>query len=382
MSKHVIAVMPGDGIGPEVIAQAKKVLEAAGQVSAIQWEWREISLNAERALKTGVGVTDQDLDEMSKTEAILLGALGDPRVSEKIMQTGAVLKTRFHFDQYVNLRPVKLYPGVGSPLKDKKPGEIDFYVVRENSEDFYISLGDHFEGAGYKGNIVLKRELYTANFGMEVKVDPPQKMGFHIGAMTAAGAERVARFAFGLARKKGMKRVTAVDKVNVLGEMYEIWRESIKKVAKDYPDIELEFTLVDAITMFFVRRPEHYQVVVAPNLFGDIITDLAAGIVGGMGMAPGANINPEGGPSMFEPIHGSGPDIAGKGIANPIAAILAGGMMLEHLGEEKAALLVEKAVEEVLGEREVRTPDLGGRNSTSQVGDAIASRVLALGEKQ
>ncbi len=381
MAKHVVAVMAGDGIGPEVIGEARQVLEAAGQVTGIQWEWHEIPVNAERALKTGVGVTDQDLDEMAKTEDILLGALGDPRVSEKIMQTGSVLKTRFHFDQYVNLRPVKLYPGVDSPLKDKKAGDIDFYVVRENSEDFYISLGDHFEGTSYKGDIVLKRHLYTANFGMDVKVDPPQKMGFHIGAVTAQGAERVARYSFELAKRKGLRRVTAVDKVNVLGEMYEIWRESVNKVAKDYPEIELEFTLVDAITMFFVRRPERYQVVIAPNLFGDIITDLAAGLVGGMGMAPGGNINPAGGPSMFEPIHGSGPDIAGKGIANPIAAILAGGMMLEHLGEEKAANLVEKAVAEVLGERQVRTPDLGGRSSTSQVGDAVTARVLAIGEK-
>ncbi len=381
MSKHVIGVIPGDGIGPEVIGEARRVLEAAGQVTGIRWEWREFPINAERVLKSGVSVTDQDLEEMGKTEDLLLGALGDPRVSEKLMQTGGVLKTRFHFDQYVNLRPVKLYPGVDGPLKDKKPGAINFYVVRENSEDFYISLGDHFEGSSYRGDIQLKRQLYTANFGIDVEVEPAQRMGFHIGAMTARGVERVARYAFELAKRKGLQRVTSVDKVNVLGEMYEIWRESVSKVAKDYPEIELEFTLVDAITMFFVRRPEHYQVVIAPNLFGDIITDLAAGLVGGMGMAPGGNINPEGGPSMFEPIHGSGPDIAGKGIANPVASILAGGMMLEHLGEQKAADLVERAVSDVLGERQVRTPDLGGRSSTSQVGDAITARVLAIGEK-
>jgi isocitrate/isopropylmalate dehydrogenase len=172
-----------------------------------------------------------------------------------------------------------------------------------------------------------------------------------------------------------------VDKDNVLGEMYDIWRSAVGMVARDYPEIRLEYTLVDAITMFFVRRPERYQVVLAPNLFGDIITDLGAGIIGGMGMAPGANINPDGGPSMFEPIHGSGPDIAGKGIANPVAAILAGAMMLEHLGEDSASKLVEEAVGQILGERRVRTPDLGGSSSTTQVGDAIAARVLALGEK-
>ncbi len=380
MSTHVIAVIAGDGIGPEVIAEARKVLEAAGQVAGIRWEWREFPFGAERVLKTGISVSDEDLDEVGKTDAILLGALGDPRVPEKLLQAGGVLKTRFHFDQYVNLRPIKLYPGVDSPLRDRKPGDINFYVVRENSEDFYISLGDHFTGSSYQGQIAWKRRLYTANFDLKISVDPPQELGFHIGAMTATGAERVARYSFDLARRKGMRRVTAVDKQNVLGEMYDLWRASIKKVARDYPEIELEFTLIDAITMFFVRRPEHYQVVIAPNLFGDIITDLGAGLIGGMGMAPGANINPEGGPSMFEPIHGSGPDIAGKGIANPVAAILGGAMLLEHLGEEKAAHLVDRAVSEVLAERRVRTGDLGGRSSTREVGDAISARVMSLGE--
>ena len=381
MSKFVIAEIPGDGIGPEVVGEARKVLEAVGQVAGISWEWRHFPFGAERVLKTGISVSDEDLDEVAKTDAIMLGALGYPRVSEKLLQTGGVLKTRFHFDQYVNLRPIKLYPGVDSPLKDKKAGDINFYVVRENSEDFYISLGDHFEGDSYRSDIHLDRRLYKASFGIDITVNTPQKMGFHIGALTAQGAERVARYSFELAKRKGMTRVTAVDKVNVLGEMYDIWRESVKKVACEYPGIELEFTLVDAITMFFVRRPEYYQVVVAPNLFGDIITDLAAALVGGMGMAPGGNINPEGGPSMFEPIHGSGPDIAGKGIANPVAAILAGGMMLEHLGEEKAARLLESAVSDVLGAREVRTPDLGGRSSTIQVGDAIAAQVKVLGDR-
>ncbi len=381
MSKHVIATIPGDGIGPEVIGEARKVLEAAGRVAGIQWEWREFPFGAERVLKTGISVSDEDLDQVAKCEDILLGALGDPRVPEKLLQTGGVLKTRFHFDQYVNLRPIKLYPGVDSPLRDKAPGSIDFYVVRENSEDFYISLGDHFTGAAYDGRIVLNRRRFRADFDLKVAVSPPQEMGFHIGAMTFGGAERVARYSFELAKKKGMNLVTAVDKDNVLGEMYDIWRSAVGMVARDYPEIRLEYTLVDAITMFFVRRPERYQVVLAPNLFGDIITDLGAGIIGGMGMAPGANINPDGGPSMFEPIHGSGPDIAGKGIANPVAAILAGAMMLEHLGEDSASKLVEEAVGQILGERRVRTPDLGGSSSTTQVGDAIAARVLALGEK-
>jgi isocitrate/isopropylmalate dehydrogenase len=380
MSKHTIAVIPGDGIGPEVISQARKVLDAAAEATGTQMEWREFPFGAERVLSTGISVSDDDLDEVAKTDAILLGALGDPRVPEKLLQTGGVLKTRFHFDQYVNLRPVRLYPGVDSPLRDKQPGDIDFYIVRENSEDFYISLGDRFEGSSHESRIELRRRLYTANFTVNVDVTPAQKMGFHLGATTLAGVERTARYAFELARRKGLRRLTAVDKVNVLGEMYEIWREGVTKTAREYPEIDLEFILVDAITMFFVRRPEHYQVVLAPNLFGDIISDLGAGIIGGMGLAPGANINPDGGLSMFEPIHGSGPDIAGKGIANPVAAILAGAMMLEHLGDERGARLVESAVGEVLGQRRIRTPDMGGRSSTTEVGDAITARLLSLAE--
>ncbi|MGI5835545.1 MAG: isocitrate/isopropylmalate dehydrogenase family protein [Chloroflexota bacterium] len=380
MSKHTVSVIPGDGIGPEVIAEAQKVLSAAGRVAGIHWDWRFFPIGAKRTIETGVVITDSELDEIGKTEAILFGALGDPRVSEKLLQIAGVLRLRFHYDQHVNLRPIKLYPGIDSPLKGKDPGDIDFYVVRENSEDFYISLGDHFDGNRHETELTLNRRLYKAKFEIEAEVSPPQKLGFHLGAITAAGTERAARYAFELARKKGFRRVTAVDKANVLIEMYELWRETIDKVAADYPEIELEYTLVDAITMFFVRRPEHYQVVLAPNLFGDIITDLAAALVGGLGLAPGGNINTEGTPSMFEPIHGSAPDIAGKGIANPVAAILAGKMMLEKLGEEKAALLVDRAVSGVLGERSIRTPDLGGRNSTVEVGDAIANRVLALGD--
>ncbi len=381
MSKHVVAAIPGDGIGPEVVAEARKVLEAVAKVTDIQWEWRHFPIGAERTIKTGIVITDDELDEIAKTDDILFGALGDPRVSERLLQVAGVLRLRFHYDQHINLRPVKLYPGVDSPLKDRAPGSLDFYVVRENSEDFYISLGSHFEGSKHQVDLTLQRHLYEAKFGIKVDVNPPQKMGFHLGAITAAGTERAARYAFELARKKGFRRVTAVDKVNVLTDMYELWRETIDGIAREYPEIELEYTLVDAITMFFVRRPEHYQVVLAPNLFGDIITDLAAALVGGLGVAPGANINAAGGPSMFEPIHGSGPDIAGKGLANPVAAILAGKMMLEHLGEERAAALVERAVSEVLGERRVRTPDLGGRSSTQQVGDEIANCVLALGER-
>jgi len=381
MSSHTIALIPGDGVGPEVIAEAKKVLEAVGRVAGIRWEWREFPFGAQHFLDTGAAASDAELDEVAKTEAILFGAVGDSRVPERETQAGCILKMRFRFDQYANLRPCKLYPGVDGPLRDREPRDIDFLVVRENSEDFYIGLGDHFKGDRYLGKLSLKRRLYSADLDMRIEVNPPQEMAFQVGAMTARGAERVARYAFELARKKGLRRVTAVDKANVLTEIYDPWRSSVSKVALDYPEIELEFVLVDALAMFFVRRPEWYQVVLAPNLFGDVLSDLGAGLIGGMGMAPGGNINPEGGPSLFEPIHGSAPDIRGKGIANPVAAILAGKMMLEELGEGMAAQLVDRAVADVLASRQVRTPDLGGHASTSQMGDAIATRVLALGNR-
>lgn len=376
MRSYKVGVIPGDGIGPEVIREGTKVLERVASGSGFKLEWEEYPFGAEAYLSRGAVVTEEELENIAKTDAIYLGAMGDPRVPEKVLQAGGILRLRFHFDQYINLRPVKLYRGVDTPLKDKEPGEIDFVVVRENSEDFYVGLGGRFKGTHSRHELTLKRKLYEAKFNVDVSVDREEEFGFQLGAMSGSGAERVIRYSFELARKKGKKRVTAVDKWNVLGDMYGVWREKVELVAQDYPEIEYEFAFVDAITMWFVRRPEWYQVVVAPNTFGDIITDLAAAVVGGMGVAPGGNINPERKyPSMFEPIHGSAPKYAGKNVTNPVATILAGAMMLDFLGEEKAAKTVENAVEAVLGEGKVLTYDMGGSAKTSELGDAIAGRV-------
>jgi 3-isopropylmalate dehydrogenase len=222
----------------------------------------------------------------------------------------------------------------------------------------------------------LKRRLYDTKFTVDVKVDREEEFGFQLGVMSGTGAERVLRYGFELAKKKGKNLVTVVDKWNVLSDMYGLWRDKTALVAKDYPGIEYEFAFVDAITMWFIRRPEHYQIVIAPNTFGDIITDTAAAVAGGMGVAPGANINPEGKyPSMFEPIHGSAPKYAGQNVSNPVATILAGGMMLEHLGEEQAAKRVEDAVAAVLAEGRVRTYDIGGSSKTNEVGDAVVAAI-------
>ena len=381
-TSYRIGLIPGDGIGPEVIREGLKVLDRVASGYDFKLDWNEFPISAETYLKRGVLMTDQELEDLGKTDAIYFGAMGDPRVPEKILQGGGILRLRFHFDQYINLRPVKLYRGVETPLKDKQPGDIDFVCVRENSEDFYVGLGGRFKGTEHHFDLGLKRRLYDAKFGIHVAIDRDEELGFQMGAMSGTGAERVMRYGFELARRRGLKRVTIVDKVNVLTDMYGLWRDKANLVAKDYPEIEYEFAFVDAITMWFVRRPEWYRVVIAPNTFGDIITDLAAATVGGMGLAPGGNINPERKyPSMFEPIHGSAPKYAGQNVSNPIATILAGAMMLDFLGEEKAAKTIEQAVENVLAECRLRTYDIGGSSKTHEVGDAVAEQVERIAGK-
>ncbi len=305
-------------------------------------------------------------------DAIYLGALGDPRVQTGALEQGILLKLRFYFEQYINLRPIKLYPGVPCPLKNKGPEHINFYVVRENTEDFYVGIGGRAKGKS-KAKLEVLRSIYQAKFDLDIDV-ARDEIAYQIGVVSRKGTERAIRYAFELARKKGKKRVTSVDKANVLTHVYSLWREVFKQVAKEYSEIETEFAFVDAVTMWFIKNPEWYQVVVTPNMFGDIITDLGAMIQGGLGLAPGGNINPEG-VSMFEPIHGSAPKHAGKNVANPFATILAGQMMLEHLGEEGAADKVERAVIDVLKEGKIRTYDLGGKSSTSEVGDAVVAKV-------
>ncbi|MCD6248372.1 MAG: isocitrate/isopropylmalate dehydrogenase family protein [Hadesarchaea archaeon] len=371
--KYKIAVIPGDGIGPEVIREGVKVLRAVEETQPnLGFDFVEFPYGAEHYLKTGELISEEGLDELSKMDAIYLGALGDPRVKTGILEQGILLKLRFYFDQFINLRPVKLYPEVPCPLRGKGPEDIDFYVVRENTEDFYVALGGRAKGRTREQLEVL-RSLYSAKFGLDIEVDKDE-VAYQIGVISRKGAERVIRYAFELAKRKGKDLVSSVDKANVLSHSYGLWREVFEEVAKDYPDIRTEFLFVDAITMWFVKSPEWYQVVVTPNMFGDIITDLGAMIQGGLGMAPGGNINPEG-VSMFEPIHGSAPKYAGKNRANPIAAILAGQMMLEHLGEGEAAMRIERAVVKVLTEWKVRTPDIGGKSTTSEVGDAVANAV-------
>ncbi len=371
---HRIAAIGGDGIGPEIIAAGRTVLDAAGEAFGFDIDWTDFDIGAERYLATGELLTEEDLAELSKFRAIYFGAIGDDRVRPGILEKGILLAIRFHFDQFVNLRPVKLLEGVWTPLADKKPQDIDFVVVRENTEDFYVGIGSRFAGGREQATLDVVRDLYRVKFGLDVETDADE-IAYQIGVVTREGSERVIRYAFDLARRR-RGRLTSVDKANVLSDVYGLWRDVFSHVAADYPDVATEFNFVDAVTMWFVKNPEWYDVVVTPNMFGDIITDLGAMIQGGLGLAPGGNINPEG-TSMFEPIHGSAPKYRGQNVANPLATIWAGSMMLDHLGEHEAAAAVLAGIEQSIAAGVV-TRDMGGTATTSEVGEYIASRIRAM----
>ena len=370
--KYTVPVIPGDGIGPEIVAEGCKVLEAAADKYNFSLDWKEYSLGAEHYLKTGELVTEETLKELSKYRALFLGAIGDPRVRPGILEKGVLLTMRFYFDQYVNLRPVKLLEGVWTPLKDKTPKDIDFVVVRENTEDFYIGIGSRARRGSSHADFEIRRSLYNVKFGLDIESDS-EEIGYQIGEVSREGCQRVIKYAFDLAMKR-RRQLSSVDKANVLSDIYGFWREVFLDVAAGYPQVKHDFNFVDAITMWFVKNPEWFDVVVAPNMFGDIITDLGAMIQGGLGLAPGANLNPEG-TSMFEPIHGSAPKYKGQNKVNPVATIWSGALLLEHLGQPQAASDIVAAIERNLREGRIKTYDLGGSSTTSEVGSEIARLV-------
>ncbi len=369
-----IASIGGDGIGPEILEAGKVVLDAAGKKFGFDIAWEDFDIGADRYLATGDLVTEDDLRDLSRFKAIYFGAIGDDRVKPGILEKGILLALRFHFDQFVNLRPIKLLEGVATPLANKAPQDIDFVVVRENTEDFYVGIGSRFAGGKEGKTLEVVRDIYQVKFGMDVETDA-EEIAYQIGVITRAGSERVIRYAFDLAARRE-KKLTSVDKANVLSDVYGLWRDVFTGVAKDYPDVATEFNFVDAVTMWFVKNPEWFDVVVTPNMFGDIITDLGAMIQGGLGLAPGGNINPDG-TSMFEPIHGSAPKYKGQNVANPMATIWAGSLMLDHLGEHEAAAAVLSGIEQSITERFV-TRDMGGTATTSDVGEHIAALIRAM----
>lgn len=348
---YKIAVIGGDGTGPEVVREGLKVLEAASHKLGFKYETVDYDWGGERYLRTGEVLPNSAIDEMKKYDAIYLGAIGHPDVKPGILEKGILLTLRFGLDQYINLRPVKLYPGVDTPLKDKGPEDIDYVVVRENTEGLYTGAGG-----------VLKKGT-------------PDEVAVQESINTRKGVERCIRYAFEYCRKRNReKKVTLCGKTNVLTFAFDLWERAFYEVAKEYPDITPDYAHVDATTMWMVKNPEWFDVIVTDNMFGDIITDLGAMTQGGMGVSAGGNINPEG-VSMFEPIGGSAPKYTGMNVINPLAAIGAAGMMLDTLGESKAAQLIDSAIAYVTANK-LKSMSAGKMGySTAEVGDLVAQFV-------
>lgn len=353
MKTFRIAVIAGDGIGKEVVPEGIRVLEATGRRFGFQFAWHFFDWSCETYVQTGKMMPEDGLHQLRPFDAIFLGAVGHPGVPDHVSLWGLLIPIRRTFRQYVNLRPVRLFEGIETPLKNWKAGDIDFCVVRENNEGEYSNIGGRlYEGS--EDEIAVQQTVFTRR-----------------------GVNRVLHFAFELARSR-KKHLTSATKSNGIIHTMPFWDECFKAMGTAYADIRTDQYHIDILTAHFVRHPDWFDVVVGSNLFGDILSDLGPAVVGSIGIAPSANLNPEREfPSMFEPVHGSAPDIAGKGIANPIGQIWSGAMMLKHLGAPEAADAIESAIAETLARSQVRTPDIGGNSSTQELGIAIADQVSA-----
>ena len=347
-----VALIPGDGIGKEVVPAARLVIDAVGQRFQFSCVWTDFDWSCELHARTGSMTGGRSIEELADRDAIFLGAIGYPGVPDHVSLWGLLIPIRRRFAQYVNLRPVRLLPGVRTPLADRGPDDIDFLIVRENNEGEYSEIG----GRLYEGT--------------------PAELAVQQSVFTRVGVDRVLRYAFELARTRPAKHVTSATKSNGIIHTMPFWDERFQAMAAEYPDVRVDHFHIDILSAHLVQHPDWFDVIVASNLFGDILSDLGPAIAGSIGLAPGANLNPEREhPSMFEPVHGSAPDIAGQGLANPVAQILTGAMRLEHLGEKTAAAAVVTAVEQVLAAGKTRTGDLGGAATTAEMTDAVISAV-------
>jgi tartrate dehydrogenase/decarboxylase/D-malate dehydrogenase len=348
MKTYKIAVIAGDGIGKEVVPEGIRVLEQAGRKFGISYEWRTFPWSCETYAATGRMMPEDGMDQLRECNAIFLGAVGYPGVPDHISLWGLLIPIRREMNQYVNLRPVRLLKGITSPLRDRGPQDIDFVVVRENNEGEYSQIGGRLY-SGTDAELVLQESVFTRR-----------------------GVDRILRYAFELARSREAKHVTSATKSNGIIHTMPYWDERFRRMASEYPDIRTDQYHIDILTANFVLHPDWFDVVVGSNLFGDILSDLGPAIAGTIAVAPSANIDPtRQNPSMFEPVHGSAPDIAGKGVANPIGQIWAGAMMLSHLNHPAAARAIEEAIEEILEDLALRTPDMGGKATTKEMGKAI-----------
>jgi tartrate dehydrogenase/decarboxylase/D-malate dehydrogenase len=347
-----IAVIPGDGIGREVMPEGMRVLESAGSRHGLAFDWQEFDWSCETYLKTGRMMPEDGIEQLRGFDAVYLGAVGFPTVADHISLWGLLIPIRREFDQYINLRPVRLFEGVPCPLAGRKPGDIDFYVVRENVEGEYSTVGG-IENEGTAEEFVTQ-----------------------VAKFSRFGTDRVLRYAFELAQSRPAHHLTSATKSNGIMHSMPYWDSRVAEMARQYPDVEVDQYHIDILTANFVRMPDHFDVVVGSNLFGDILSDLGPACTGTIAIAPSANLNPtKEHPSMFEPVHGSAPDIAGQGIANPIGTIWAGAMMLQHLGHAAAHDDIMAAIETVLREAKNLTPDMGGKADTSSLGSAIAESI-------
>jgi tartrate dehydrogenase/decarboxylase/D-malate dehydrogenase len=352
MSSHRIAVIPGDGIGKEVVPEGIRVLEAAGRRFGVALEFAYFDWGCQRYADTGSMMPEDGIDQLRGFDSIFLGAVGYPGVPDHVSLWGLLIPIRREMQQYINLRPIRLLAGVTSPLRNRGAQDIDFVVVRENSEGEYSEIGERLH-EGTPRETVVQQSVFTRK-----------------------GVDRVLRHAFDLAQSRPKRHLTSATKSNGIVHTMPYWDERFRAISAEYPEVRTDQYHIDILTANFVLHPDWFDVVVGSNLFGDILSDLGPAIAGTIGIAPSANINPEREyPSMFEPVHGSAPDIAGKGIANPIAQIWSGAMMLEHLGHAVAAEAIERAIETALTEREVLTPDMGGSATTAELGAAVAKAV-------
>ncbi len=349
MTKHTIAVIPGDGIGKEVVPEGIRVLEAAASRFDIAFEWQQFDWSCDTYKATGRMIPEDGLEQLGGFDAIFLGAVGFPGVPDHVSLWGLLIPIRRAFRQYINLRPVRLFEGVASPLAGRAPGDIDFLIVRENNEGEYSEIGGRLH-AGTEEELVVQESLFTRK-----------------------GVDRALRYAFELAMSRPKRHLTSATKSNGIIHTMPYWDERFAAMARAYPRVATDQYHIDILAAHFVQHPDWFDVVVGSNLFGDILSDLGPAVTGTIGIAPSANMNPPGDfPSMFEPVHGSAPDIAGKGIANPVGQIWSGAMMLDHLGHPEAAAAILGAIETLFAESDLRTPDMGGSATTEELGKALA----------
>ncbi|QLH75451.1 MAG: isocitrate/isopropylmalate dehydrogenase family protein [Methanomassiliicoccales archaeon] len=369
---HKVAVLPGDGIGPEVVNEAMKVLHALEENYSVRFSFTEMDINSERYLRTGKLLTQEDIDELRKFDAIFLGAIGDDRVAPGVLEKGILLAARFAFDQYINHRPAQLWRPFGRLKRD-----VDFKidVFRENTEDFYIGIGGRFNGGKGSLEMDLKRQLYDLHLDVKGTSTVVDDFAIEIGVMSRKNIERFADYVISQAKLIGTKEITVVDKANVLSNIYHLWRDVWNEKCRQ-AGMNVGYMYVDAMSMALVKNPDKFRVIATPNMFGDILTDLLAEVTGGLGLAPGGNINPKG-ISMYEPVHGSAPKYKGMNTINPVATILAAKLMLDNLGHRDLGSKVETAVRNAF-DKGICTRDLGGNASTSQMGDAVVAELRDL----